>query len=408
LTSGKCAQRSLYMTNKLSFDDDIITQSRLMAVSEFYFGPISMYYVAEALEEKIREKNIRLFLGEKDCLLPGFVLFVNFAWINIFYQHIYPLIQVPFVLITGGIGDDVSTWRNDSKIIHHYGVNCIGEYDPKFFTCLPLGISDISVWGPSALPIMLNFSDNLVFREPFALGNRQNDILIAFSLNSHPYRTIVRRQFCGEEKEVHLHRTFLKFSSPDNLTNITCVDQADIETTYHLTLSSRFVPSPQGHGMDCFRTWEALYLGAFPIVVASSIDSLYTNLPVVIVQSWSEVTESFLRNAFANMTANRTLFCYDKLRLSYWERSFNSHGFERHNYSYGNYTTFNQATLDRLGLKDGDLIKGDTKLCYAIFNHSKHAIPNLQVFMNHGWDFRNVRRISDLDMADIMDGPDVS
>jgi hypothetical protein len=85
-----------------------------MAVSDFYFRPVSIYYAAENLEEKIREKNIRLFIGEKDCLLPGFVLFVNFAWVSIFYLHIFPLIQVPFVLITGG-GDDVSTWRNDLK-----------------------------------------------------------------------------------------------------------------------------------------------------------------------------------------------------------------------------------------------------------------------------------------------------
>jgi hypothetical protein len=380
-----------------------------MAVSDFYFGPVSIYYAAENLEEKIREKNIRLFLGEKDCLLPGFVLFVNFAWVSIFYMCTYFLSFLShLVLITGG-GDDVSTWRNDSKVIHHYGVNCMGDYDPRFFTCLPLGISDINVWGPSALPIMLNFSESLVFRAPFALGNKNNDILVAFSLNSHPYRTIVRRQFCGEEKDIQLHGKFHKFSSPDNLTITTCSGPgSDIETTYRLSLSSRFVPSPQGHGMDCFRTWEALYLGAFPVVVTSSIDSLYTNLPVVIVQSWSEVTESFLRGTFANMTANTSLFSFEKLRLSYWEHSFSNHGFERYNYSYANYTTFNQATLGRLGLKDGDLIKGDTKLCYAIFNHSKHAIPNLQVFMNHGWDFRNVRRISDLDMADIMDGPDVS
>jgi hypothetical protein len=194
LTNEKCLLRSKRLANKRSFEDDIITQSRLMAVSDFYFGPVSIYYASENLEEKIREKNIRLFLGEKDCLLPGFVLFVNFAWVSIFYMHIFPLIPVPFVLITGG-GDDVSTWRNDSKVIHHYGVNCMGGYDPRFFTCLPLGISDINVWGPSALPIMLNFSKSNVFRAPYAQGNKKNDILVAFSLNSHPYRTIVEGNF---------------------------------------------------------------------------------------------------------------------------------------------------------------------------------------------------------------------
>jgi len=55
-----------------------------------------------------------------------------------------------------------------------------------------------------------------------------------------------------------------------------------------------FVVSPHGNGLDCHRTWESLLLGNIVIVKSSSLDSLYTGLPVVIVADWSEITESNL------------------------------------------------------------------------------------------------------------------
>jgi hypothetical protein len=48
-----------------------------------------------------------------------------------------------------------------------------------------------------------------------------------------------------------------------------------------------FVISAHGNGLDCHRTWEALYLGAIVIVKTSSLDNLYKDLPVIIVNNWN-------------------------------------------------------------------------------------------------------------------------
>ncbi len=53
----------------------------------------------------------------------------------------------------------------------------------------------------------------------------------------------------------------------------------------------QFVASPRGNGLDCHRTWEALYLGATPIVTASPLDSLYANYPIWILEDWQELYE---------------------------------------------------------------------------------------------------------------------
>lgn len=52
-----------------------------------------------------------------------------------------------------------------------------------------------------------------------------------------------------------------------------------------------FVVSTSGHGIDCHRTWELLYLGAIVITKTSSLDRLYDGLPVIIVEDWEEVRE---------------------------------------------------------------------------------------------------------------------
>lgn len=77
-----------------------------------------------------------------------------------------------------------------------------------------------------------------------------------------------------------------------------------------------FVVSPHGNGLDCHRTWESLALGSIPIVKTSGIDSLFDDLPVWIVQDWSEVTtENMKKKMFEFSNKN---FNYDKLTLAYW------------------------------------------------------------------------------------------
>lgn len=56
-----------------------------------------------------------------------------------------------------------------------------------------------------------------------------------------------------------------------------------------------FVVSPHGNGLDCHRTWESLVLGNIVIVKRSSIDALYDDLPVVIVDDWREITAENLQ-----------------------------------------------------------------------------------------------------------------
>ncbi len=58
-----------------------------------------------------------------------------------------------------------------------------------------------------------------------------------------------------------------------------------------LVLRSRFVLSPPGNGPDCHRTWEALYLGATPIIHRESWPFQGKDFPVLLVNSWREIEQ---------------------------------------------------------------------------------------------------------------------
>ena len=91
---------------------------------------------------------------------------------------------------------------------------------------------------------------------------------------------------------------------------------------YLLDLANvKFVFSPRGNGLDCLRTWEALYMRAIPIVMTSPMDALFEGLPVIIVNDWDEITEEFLENKYAEMS--KIQYSYDKLFAPYWVHLIN-------------------------------------------------------------------------------------
>jgi hypothetical protein len=83
------------------------------------------------------------------------------------------------------------------------------------------------------------------------------------------------------------------------------------------TIKYTFVLSPFGNGMDCHRTWESLCLGCIPILKAPNFKSLFEDLPVLIVNNWSEVTEDLLNITIINFKTKS--FNYEKLTLEYWK-----------------------------------------------------------------------------------------
>jgi hypothetical protein len=84
--------------------------------------------------------------------------------------------------------------------------------------------------------------------------------------------------------------------------------------TYATNMSfHKFVISPPGNGIDCHRTWESLYLGCIPIVIKNKIYDSWSDLPIIQVNDYSEVTNELL-NSYKNFN-----FKDKKLYIPYWK-----------------------------------------------------------------------------------------
>lgn len=91
-----------------------------------------------------------------------------------------------------------------------------------------------------------------------------------------------------------------------------------------------FIVSPPGAGLDCHRTWEALALGNIPILVKTppfTETTLFDNLPVVIVEDYSEITLENMKkwkDDFVSKVECGGFYNFDKLTVKYWKDKINS------------------------------------------------------------------------------------
>ena len=83
-----------------------------------------------------------------------------------------------------------------------------------------------------------------------------------------------------------------------------------------------FVISPPGNGLDCHRTWEAMVLGAIPVVLKSAIGrSISDEMPMMVVSSYEDflgMSDSELETWYEKLSQ----FSPYALMASYWAKTF--------------------------------------------------------------------------------------
>ena len=89
------------------------------------------------------------------------------------------------------------------------------------------------------------------------------------------------------------------------LHNEFCTDacDSDIEQSKFLDglMTSYFVQSPPGKGEDCYRHYEVMLAGAFPVVRRSFSFGVFGNLPHVSVDDWAQVNPIYLESELAKL-----------------------------------------------------------------------------------------------------------
>jgi len=79
-----------------------------------------------------------------------------------------------------------------------------------------------------------------------------------------------------------------------------------------------FVVCPEGNGIDTHRVWECLYMKTIPICVRNINNQFYTDLPILFIDDWEELTDMFLFNEYKRMAVVK--WNLDKMDFGYWRK----------------------------------------------------------------------------------------
>lgn len=247
----------------------------------------------------------------------GNTLYVCNSNIQIFTINLLPRITKKVILVSGDDDQSIPHSYPDSTrlilespyIVHWFSQNCTMSH-PKI-THLPIGLDYHTMsrrntfWGDIITPIEQENEIKELIKLGKSFGER----------NIRIYSTFHFELGRGDRAEAYN-------GIPKDL-----IDYPENKTTrlvsHKRQLDYAFVASPFGCGPDCHRTWEALVLGCIPIIKSSGLNDLFKDLPVLIVDKWTDVTHELLSQTVEKFKTMK--FNYDKLRLSYWVNLINSY-----------------------------------------------------------------------------------
>lgn len=232
-----------------------------------------------------------------------------------FAENFLPHIDKPFVLISGDsdvpisdavLGDPaITAILASGQLLGWYAQNLSARH-PKLFA-LPIGLDYHTMWerpGLWGITAVSPIAQENSLINILAASPEFNQRYLAAYCNWHFAMGRGDRQECFDK----IDRSICFFESNAVPRNSTWLRQAEC----------MFVVSPEGAGMDCHRTWEALLLGCIPIVKANPLSDMFAGLPVLTVQDWQEVNRD--RMLAYMQTLPERKFEFSTLFREYWLR----------------------------------------------------------------------------------------
>ncbi len=228
------------------------------------------------------------------AIKPGDLIFVRD--VATFYKELHPLITSPYIMITAGdykdaVKDEFMAFLDDEKIIAWFCVHPSDKTHPKFYA-IPLGVFQNKEFYEKRTDLTKLFA---------RWRHAKKEKLLLSNFRVRPKLKPER----DDLSELFKSMPFCHISKPLPFLE------------YMKEMSQfKFVLSPRGIAPDTYRTWEALLVGSIPIVQSSHLDELYKDLPILIINSYTELTAEFLETKYNELCKKK--FNIEKLFMEYW------------------------------------------------------------------------------------------
>lgn len=292
---------------------------------KFFIFLVTIIYFSKAEEaglDESSEANIDLFSNSSSCkyitrcafeecanlifdrhrsfdpedVKSGDVIFVRGP--RLFFSKIHPIIKNPYILITHGDTCDgykeheYLQFLNDRKLIAWFGIHPPVKAHPKFHP-IPIGIK--------------------AFEHLYKNNEQTNGIFAHFRKNAVKTHLLYMNFAVSHRSD----RKFLKglFANKP----FCLISDGKPFMDYMAQMATcKFTLSPKGIAPDCYRTWEALFVGSIPIVKSSELNILYKELPILVIDDWNLVTEQFLDQKYLEISKKK--YNMERLYIEYWKK----------------------------------------------------------------------------------------
>ena len=237
-------------------------------------------------------------------------IFVCSSYLECFQDEILPLLAKPFTLVSHNsdknIGDEFERIAGSPLLKKWFAQNYNFEKLSSNAKLIPLPIGLENQRFHNAGNIK-SFKKLALLIKRGKIQKRAK-VLVALNIATNPdERFACYRAFW--KKPVTLE--MMSFTSSENYRKIAA--------------ECMFIASPSGNGLDCHRTWEAMYLGSIPLVNDNAMNRAFANLglPMICVKDW---------NDFASKTADELETLYkttmgkadtSALWLDFWQKQIN-------------------------------------------------------------------------------------
>lgn len=268
----------------------LISGERLQALSQISFCSSRNCIIDNQLKQI--PQNLHLIESfPVDQIKNYSVIFCYTHDIDCFMQRFYEHFNNDTVLIThnsdNGIDSSYEKFLNSDKIKTWY---CQNRYfiHPKLIS-LPIGIAN-SQWPHGDQSTLQRVRNELNDKIQLVYKN--------FNISTN---TSVRAQCDNDTRE----------------NGIQMSAHTTTEEYWRSISKSYYTISPPGNGIDCHRIWECIALRSIPIVLKHEALAQFSSLPILLVDSYKEITEEMLRNKLT--TIYNAAYNTDIIDIDYWK-----------------------------------------------------------------------------------------
>lgn len=294
---------------------------QIAMIADYYYPPGGVKY-----DNQWQHLNKPFIHEIIPTMKPNSIIFADTLWLDRF--EIFNDIQVPFILITAE-ADVTIPYNNYSKqiqccysvlnnplLVKWFSINV--DYSHPKLIPIPIGLPKHipyivnKINEPAYMGWVINFQINQVSK---FIATKNKTIRDKKHLLLYTRMTVQNSDYCFHDKE-GIRRKALKILE-DKFDMSQSQSLVNWEDYIEELMDYKFCLSLPGKGMDCYRTWEALTLGVIPIVLKTKhMDSIYEDLPVLIVDNLEILTEDYLNKQYEIIMNKK--YNYNKLTSSYW------------------------------------------------------------------------------------------